>query len=89
MQVDVLRAEVSPSSTSPNILLEEKHLKLRNKQEKDAFKSLKTRRFVHTSAYDPTLLQAIGMDVEFDFIFRTVSWENVWNVTEQGSKLLT
>ena len=73
MQVDVPRARVSPSATSPNILLEEKHLKLWNKQEKDAFKSLKTRRFMHTSAYDPTLLQVIGMDVEFDFIFRTVS----------------
>ena len=29
------------------------------------------------------------MDVEFDFIFRTVGWESVWNITEQGSKLLT
>ena len=30
-----------------------------------------------------------GMDVEFDFIFRTDGWEGVWNVVEQGSKLLT
>ena len=29
------------------------------------------------------------MDVEFDLVFRTVGWESVWNVTEQGSKLLT
>ena len=60
MQVDIPRARVPPSSPSPNILLEEKHLKLWNKKEKDAFKNLKTRRFVHTSAYDPALLQAIG-----------------------------
>ena len=29
------------------------------------------------------------MDVEFDFVSRTVGWESVWNITEQGSKLLT
>ena len=29
------------------------------------------------------------MDVAFDFIFRTIGWESVWNVVEQGSKLLT
>ena len=29
------------------------------------------------------------MNVEFDFIFRAVGWENVWNIHEQGSKLLT
>ena len=40
-------------------------------------------------AYDLALLSATGMDVEFDFIYRTVGWEKVWNVTEQGSKLLT
>jgi hypothetical protein len=44
---------------------------------------------VHTTAYDPVLLQAIGMDVEFDFVFRAIGWEGVWNVVEQGSKLLT
>jgi hypothetical protein len=40
--------------------LEEKHLKLQNKREKDALKELKTRRFIHMSTYDPNLLQAIG-----------------------------
>ena len=44
---------------------------------------------MHTSAYDFALLQATGMDIEFDFIFRTVGWESVWNINEQGSKLLT
>ena len=29
------------------------------------------------------------MDIEFDFIFRTVGWESIWNINEQGSKLLT
>ena len=31
---------------------------------------------------------AIGMDVDFDFIFRAVGWEDVWNIHEKGSKLL-
>ena len=44
---------------------------------------------MHTTAYDPDLLQATSMDVEFDLVFRAVGWEDVWNVVEQGSKLLT
>ena len=44
---------------------------------------------MHTSAYDPVLLQATSLDVEFDFVFIAVGWEGVWNVVEQGSKLLT
>ena len=43
---------------------------------------------MHTTAYDPDLLQATGMDIEFDLVFRAVGWEGVWNVVEQGSKLL-
>ena len=92
MQIDVPQPTVGvppqSSSAERNILLE-KYLKLWNKREKDAFKELKTTRFVHTSAYDPALLQAIGMDIEFDFIFRTIGWKSVWNINEQGSKLLT
>ena len=57
--------------------------------EKDAFKQLRSRRFILTTAYDPAVLRAIGMHVEFDFIFRAVGWEDVWNIHEQGFKLLT
>ena len=78
MQVNVLGA----SSATTNILLEETYIHWRNKREKDTFKKLKTRRFVHTYAYDPVLLHATGMDVEFDFIFRTIGWEGVWNIVE-------
>jgi len=45
--------------------------------EKDAFKQLKTRRFILTPTYDLALLHATGMDIEFEIIFRTVGWENV------------
>ena len=69
--------------------MEEKHLKFQNKTQKDAYMQLKTRRFILTPAYDPALLCSIGMDTEFEIIFRTVGWENVWQIDEPGSKLLT
>ena len=28
------------------------------------------------------------MDTEFEFIFRTIGWKNVWQINETGSKLL-
>ena len=57
--------------------------------EKDTYTKLKTRRFILTPAYDPALLQSIGMNAEFKIIFKTVGWENVWEINEPGSKLLT
>jgi hypothetical protein len=48
---------------------------------------LKTRRFILTPAYDPALLQATGMNTEFETIFKAVGWENVWKIDEPGSKL--
>ena len=64
-------------------------MKFWNKTKKDAFKQLKTSRFILTPTYDPALLHAIGMDLEFEIIFRTIGWENVWQIDESGSKLLT
>jgi hypothetical protein len=93
MQIDVPSpADGAPPQSSlaeKDILLEEKHLKFRNKTEKDAFKQLKDRRFVLTSTYDPAVLRATGMYIEFNFIFRAIGWENAWNIHEKGSKLLT
>ena len=93
MQIDIpsptIGALPQSSLAKKNILLEEKHLKLWNKMEKDAFKQLKVQRFILTSTYDPAILCAIGMDIEFDFRFRAIGWEDVWNIHEQGSKLLT
>ena len=77
------------SSTEKNILLEEKHLKFHNKTEKDTYTKLKTRRFILTPAYDPALLQSTGMNAEFEIIFKTIGWENVWEINEPGLKLLT
>ena len=93
MQIDIpspaVGAPPQSSSAERNILLEEKHLKFWNKTENDAFKQLKTQRFILTPAYDLALQHAKGMDLEFEIIFRTVGWENVWHIDELGSKLLT
>jgi len=93
MQIDVpsptIGASSGSSSAEKNILLEEKHLKLRDKTEKEVYKQLKTRRFILTPAYDPALLQSTGMNTEFKIIFKTLGWENVWQIDEPGSKLLT
>ena len=82
------RAPSRSSSTEKNILLEEEHLKLWEKTEKDIYKQLKTRRFILTSAYDLALLQATGMNTKFDIIFKAIGWEDVWEINEPGSKLL-
>ena len=80
MQIDTpsptARAPFGSSSAEKNILLEEKHLKLRDKTEKNTYKKLKTRRFILTLAYDLALLQSIGMNTEFEIIFKTIGWEN-------------
>ena len=62
--------------TEKNVLLQEKQLKLRGYQEKDVYKKLKNRYFVLTPAYDPALLQATGMNSEFDLFFKTIGLEN-------------
>ena len=61
-----------------NVLLQEKQLKLWDGTEKDIYKMLKTQRVVLTPAYDPTLLQATGMNTKFELIFKAVGWEDVW-----------
>ena len=93
MEVDPTSPATKASSrsapTERNVLLQEKQLKLRDGTEKDIYKKLKTRRFVLTPAYDPSLLQATGMNTEFELIFKAVGWEDVWEINEPGSKLLT
>ena len=93
MQVDApsprARAPPQSSSSTNNVLLEESHIRWQSKAEKEAFKKLKSRRFVHTSMYDRLLLQGTGMDVEFDFIFQVVGLDGFWNIAKHGSKLLT
>ena len=54
-----------------------------------AYNLIKNREFIHTPAYDPELLQKIGMDTEFTTIWKAIGWENVAPIDELGSHLLT
>ena len=65
------------------------HLDLERGQEMEAYNLIKNHEFDHTPLYDPTLLQAIGMDVDFTSISKAIGWEEVDPVWEQGSCLLT
>jgi hypothetical protein len=44
------------------------HLDLEGDREMQAYNLVKNHKFVHTPAYDPALLQTIGMDAEFTII---------------------
>ena len=65
------------------------HLDLEGTQETQVYNLIKNHEFVHTPAYDPDLLQKIGMDTEFTTIWKAVGWENVAPIDELGSRLLT
>jgi hypothetical protein len=65
----------SPSTTTMNILMEKKNMKLRG-GERSKYMALKDRNFTLTSIYDPCLMKELGMDTEFLFIFHEIEWEN-------------
>ena len=50
---------------------------------------VKTKEFTHTPILDNALLHETGMDSEFELIFRMIGWEDAWEITQQGSELLT
>ena len=90
MNVDASPAQASPSpsTTTINILMEEKNMKLRG-GERSKYAALKDRPFALTSIYDSRLMRESGMDTEFPLIFSELGWENFWNIEEPGCKLLT
>ena len=92
MEIDAPSPTVGASSrstpTKRNILLQEKQLKLWGEMEKNIYKQLKTQRFILTPVYDPALLQATGINTEFETIFKALGWESVQEIDELGSKLL-
>jgi hypothetical protein len=67
----------------------DKQIKLQDDREKKIFQELKDREFTHTPAFNPALLQMIGMDSEFELVFNNVGCENAWELNEQGCRLLT
>ena len=48
------------------------HLDLEGARETQVYNLIKNHEFVHTPAYDPDLLQKIGMDTEFTTIWKAV-----------------
>ena len=65
----------APSWSAPverNVLLQEKQLKLWDDREKNIYKKLKDQDFDLTPAFNPALLQSIGMDSKFELIFKAV-----------------
>ena len=65
------------------------HLDLEGAREMQAYNLIQNHEFIHMPAYDPDLLQKIGMDTEFATIWKAIGWENVAPVDELGSCLLT
>jgi hypothetical protein len=77
----------SPSTTTINILMEEKNMKQRE-GERSKYTVLKDCTFTLTSVYDPRLMKESGMDTEFPLIFHGIGWNNFWTIEEPGCKLL-
>ena len=68
---------------------DEPHLDLERGREMEAYHLIKDRKFEPTPLYDPALLKAIGMDVEFVSIWKAIGWEEIDPIWEEGSHLLT
>jgi hypothetical protein len=70
-------------------LTRDSHIKFKDDRERDIYEQLKNKKFLHTLNFDNNLLQATGMNAEFELIFRNIGWKDAWIITEEGSKLLT
>jgi hypothetical protein len=76
MEVDPSSPTVGSSSRSTLektfTLLRDKQIKLQDDREKKIYRELKDREFTHTHAFNLALLQTIGMDFEFELVFKNV-----------------
>lgn len=68
-------------------LLSDSDLNLRGEREMQAYHMLKDRLFAHTRAYDPELLQKIGIDVDFCIVWNALGWEKFAVVIKQWFSL--
>jgi hypothetical protein len=80
MEVDPLTFTIGSSSRQRwevlYTLLRDNHIKFEDDREKKIYKQLKDREFTLTPVIDPDLRQSVGMDSEFELIFRNIGWEN-------------
>uniref|UniRef100_K3Z089 Uncharacterized protein n=1 Tax=Setaria italica TaxID=4555 RepID=K3Z089_SETIT len=65
------------------------YLDLQGDREKQAYAILKDRAFGHTKAYEPELLEKIGMDIDFASVWSAIGWDEFSSVEELGSRPLT
>ena len=65
------------------------YLDLRNNRKRQAYAMLKGRSFGHTRAFDPDLLEKIGIDIDFANVWHAVGWDGFMTVEENDSRLLT
>jgi hypothetical protein len=59
------------------------HLHLEGDREMQAYNHVKDHEFVHTPAYDPNLLEKIGMDTEFTTIWKVVDGRTLLPLTSK------
>ena len=57
--------------------------------DREAYAMIENRSFGHTRAFDPDLLERIGMDIDFAHVWHAVGWDDFVPVEENGSHLLT
>jgi len=62
---------------------------LESEREMQAYNLIKEREFLHSPAFDSAFLHQIGIDVEFDTIFKHLGWTRVAPIHELRSRLLT
>ena len=65
------------------------YLDLRDDRERQAYAMIKNRSFGQTRAFDPDLLEKIGMDIDFARVWHAVGWDGFVPIEENGSRLLT
>uniref|UniRef100_K3ZNH5 Uncharacterized protein n=1 Tax=Setaria italica TaxID=4555 RepID=K3ZNH5_SETIT len=76
----------SPHSSEPTPSLTlmdyEEEQEEKAKPQKQAYASLKDWAFCHIKAYDPKLLEKIGMDIDFAFVWSSIGWDEFLPVEE-------
>jgi hypothetical protein len=92
MEIDppspVVQGSSSRQQAEVYTLLRDNQIKFQDDQEKEVYKLLKDKKFTSTPVMDPNLLHTIGMDSEFQLIFRNIGWEDVRTITENDCRLL-
>jgi hypothetical protein len=77
-----------PPAQDGGMIEDDTNISIRTHEELVRFKSLCRREYAHTHVYDVSLLERVGMDLEFPTVFHVVGWEKLYEVPRSGSHLL-